>query len=170
VIPGLVPALTLDLEVQRAATAEDLPTDVQLQHWAEAALAGRPGPAELVIRIVDELEGADLNERYRHKSGATNVLSFPFVPPPPVQSSLLGDLVICAPVVAREAAQQGKTPVAHWAHLVVHGVLHLLGHDHQSDREAQAMESLERAVLADLGLPDPYAPGQPGPVESPAST
>ena len=113
--------------------------------------------AQLTVRIVDEAEGTELNERYRHRTGPTNVLSFPFEQPALLQPPLLGDIVLCAPVVAREAAAQGKAPAAHWAHLVVHGVLHLLGHDHEDERQAEEMEALERDILATLGLPDPYA-------------
>ena len=113
---------------------------------------------ELSLRLVDEAESADLNQRYRGKAGPTNVLSFPFEPPPGIKGPrYLGDLVICVPVVAREAAEQGKAPEAHWAHLVVHGVLHLLGYDHLDEAEAQAMEALETRLLANLGFPPPYA-------------
>ena len=106
---------------------------------------------------MDEAESADFNQRYRDKMGPTNVLSFPFEPPLGGQGRrYLGDLVICAPLVAREAAEQGKSPEAHWAHLVVHGVLHLLGYDHLDEAEAQAMEALETAILGDLGYPPPY--------------
>jgi len=153
--------LRLELEVQRVSEAAELPTDPDLRHWAAAALAGQRAPVALVIRIVDEAESAALNRDYRHREGPTNVLSFPFVAPPPVPSPLLGDLVICAPLVVREADEQGKALPAHWAHLVVHGVLHLLGHDHLNEPDAERMEALERRILAGLGYPDPYAPGAP---------
>lgn len=150
--------MRLALEIQRVSEVVELPRDSELRYWAAAALAGRrAGSVELVIRIVDETEGAALNWDYRHREGPTNVLSFPFLVPPPVQSPLLGDLVICAPLVAREAAEQGKAPSAHWAHLVIHGVLHLLGHDHRTEAEAQAMEALERQILISVDVPDPYA-------------
>jgi probable rRNA maturation factor len=149
--------MSLELELQLEVEATGLPTREQFRTWAEAALAGRSGDAELVIRVVGAAESASLNQRFRAKSGPTNVLSFPFRAPPPVASDLLGDLVICAPVVAREAAEQGKTEAAHWAHLVVHGVLHLLGHDHLERAEAERMEAREREILAGLGLPDPYS-------------
>ncbi len=148
--------MSLELELQLEVEATGLPTREQFRTWAEAALVERNGDAELVIRLVDAAESASLNQRFRAKSGPTNVLSFPFRAPPPVASDLLGDLVICAPVVVREAAEQGKPEAAHWAHLVVHGVLHLLGHDHLNPAEAEAMEGLEREILAGLGLPDPY--------------
>ena len=113
---------------------------------------------ELSLRLVDEAECADLNQRYRGKAGPTNVLSFPFEPPPGIKGPrYLGDLVICVPVVVREVAEQGKAPEAHWAHLVVHGVLHLLGYDHLDEAEAQEMEALETRLLANLGFPPPYA-------------
>jgi probable rRNA maturation factor len=142
------------VELQNASTATLLPTPDQLQHWVEAAL--KRGSAEIVVRVVDTEEGAELNEQYRHKVGPTNVLSFPFEPPPGVVTDILGDLVICAPVVQREAAEQGKSLLAHWAHLVVHGVLHLQGFDHIEESEAVTMESEEIAILNGLGFPDPY--------------
>lgn len=149
--------MSLLVEVQRASEARDLPSDEDFTGWATAALAGRRAHAELLIRIVDAAESAELNAGYRGKHGPTNVLSFPFEAPPPVQSELLGDLLICAPVVRREAVEQGKPEPAHWAHLVVHGCLHLLGFDHQDEVEAAAMERLEVEILGRLGYPDPYA-------------
>lgn len=150
--------MTLALELQLATEAAGIPDSEQFRAWAEAALAEeRSGDTELVIRVVDNAESASLNERFRGKAGPTNVLSFPFHAPAPVPSDLLGDLVICAPVVAREAAEQGKPEAQHWAHMVVHGVLHLLGYDHLEPGEAEQMEALERRILAGLGLPDPYA-------------
>jgi len=111
---------------------------------------------ELTIRIVDEAEGSELNSRWREKSGPTNVLSFPAEPMPGAPDDTLGDIVICAPVVAREAAEQGKLFEAHWAHLTIHGVLHLRGYDHQTDAEAAEMEALETQLLKQLEYPDPY--------------
>jgi probable rRNA maturation factor len=148
----------IHVDVEDASGAPDVPAADELARWAEAALRGRQQDAELSIRIVGEAEGAELNDTYRHKSGPTNVLSFPAELPPGVPVAALGDLVICAPVVAREAAVQGKAPAAHWAHMVVHGCLHLLGYDHEDDGQAAEMEPLETAILADLGYPDPYAP------------
>jgi probable rRNA maturation factor len=149
--------MSLELDIQIALEMPGLPTEPDLQRWAEAALAGADyqKDAELTIRIVNEAESTALNEAYRHKQGPTNVLSFPFTAPPEVDSSLLGDIVICAPVVLREAVHQGKTVAAHWAHLVAHGVLHLLGYDHDEE-QAEVMESLEIRILAGLGYPDPY--------------
>jgi len=127
-----------------------------IRAWVRAALATRPGDAELSVRIVDEAEMRQLNARYRHRDYATNVLAFGTELPPGVDLPLLGDIVVCAPVVEREAREQAKPERAHWAHMLVHGTLHLLGHDHQDAREANAMEALERRVLASLEIPDPY--------------
>ncbi|WP_395119782.1 rRNA maturation RNase YbeY [Rhodanobacter sp. FW102-FHT14D06] len=135
-----------------------LPAPASFRRWVEAALRGakRRKPAELSIRIVDAAEGRTLNRDYRGKDYATNVLSFPAELPPGVVLPLIGDLAICAPVVLREAAEQGKLPRDHWAHLTVHGVLHLLGYDHIVETEAEAMEALETRILAGLGIADPY--------------
>jgi len=146
----------IDLDLQIASAASGLPAEDDFRSWVEAALAGRRAEAELTIRVVDAEESAELNGTYRHKQGPTNVLSFPFEAPPGVELPLLGDIVICAPVVAREAAEQGKTAAAHWAHMTVHGCLHLLGYDHIAPDEAEIMESLERDVLSALGYADPY--------------
>ena len=148
-----------DVAVNYAAPRAGVPAAVSFRKWVAAALKGRIREADLAIRIVDEREGQALNRHYRGKDYATNVLSFPAELPEGVKLPLLGDLVICAPVVAREAAEQGKPVAAHYAHLTVHGVLHLLGWDHEHDKDAEAMEQLEREVLAELGLPDPYAAG-----------
>ena len=149
----------LDVAVNYAAPRAGVPAAVSFRKWVAAALKGRIREADLAIRIVDEREDQALNRHYRGKDYATNVLSFPAELPEGVKLPLLGDLVICAPVVAREAAEQGKPVAAHYAHLTVHGVLHLLGWDHEHDKDAEAMEQLEREVLAELGLPDPYAAG-----------
>ncbi len=157
--------MNLELDLQRATDAPDLPAQARFRAWAEAALAGRRDEVELTLRLVDEEESRALNRRYRGRDRATNVLSFPFEPPPGVPSRLLGDLVICAPVVAREAREQGKPAEAHWAHMVVHGILHLLGHDHQTPGEAEEMETLEIRILTELGFDDPYGAGQEGAYE-----
>lgn len=147
----------LELDLQLASNGQH-PAEADLRRWCELALRQRSGDSELTIRLVDEDEGRELNRTWRHKDYATNVLSFPAdVPDEFLDIPLLGDLVICVPVVEREAAEQGKTPEAHWAHLVIHGCLHLLGYDHIEDAEAEEMESLERDLLAELGYPDPYA-------------
>lgn len=146
----------IDLDLQIASAAPGLPAEDDFRRWTEAALSGRRAEAELTIRVVDEQESAELNGTYRHKPGPTNVLSFPFQAPPGVELPLLGDIVICAPVVVREAAEQGKAAAAHWAHMTVHGCLHLLGYDHIDPAEAALMEALETDVLSALGYADPY--------------
>jgi len=146
----------LTLEMQRAYDADDLPSDEEFTHWVKSALPTGDEPLEVVIRLVDEAESRQLNHDYRGKDQPTNVLSFPFEAPPEVPLPLLGDLAICAPVVVREAAEQGKAVKAHFAHMVIHGVLHLLGYDHQTDVEAQRMEQRERELLHQLNFPDPY--------------
>ncbi|MDP2242625.1 rRNA maturation RNase YbeY [Pseudomonas sp.] len=148
----------LELDLQVATQAADLPSEAQFRAWCEIALRQRAADSELTIRLVDEAEGLELNHTYRQRDYATNVLSFPAdVPDGLLDIPLLGDLVICVPVVEREALEQEKTPEAHWAHLVIHGCLHLLGYDHIDDDEAEEMEALERTLLAELGHPDPYA-------------
>jgi len=140
------------------ASRKGVPASASFRRWVEAALksARRRKATEVSIRIVDADEGQALNLQYRGRDYATNVLSFPADLPPGVNLPLIGDLVICAPVVAREAAEQGKTAAHHWAHMTVHGTLHLLGYDHIDDAEAEAMEALETRILAGLGIPDPY--------------
>jgi probable rRNA maturation factor len=146
------------LAVGYAVPRAGLPSPVSFRRWVEAALRGakRRKPAELAIRIVGAAEGRTLNRDYRGKDYATNVLSFPVELPPGMLLPLIGDLAICAPVVLREAAEQGKATRDHWAHLTIHGVLHLLGYDHVEDGEAEAMEALETRILAGLGIADPY--------------
>jgi probable rRNA maturation factor len=140
----------LDLAVQYACRREGLPLRADFVRWARAALTDS---GQVAIRLVDEDEGQRLNSEYRGKGHATNVLSFPYETEP----LLMGDLVICPTVVAREAAEQGKPLAAHYAHLTVHGMLHLRGWDHEDKGDAQAMEDEERKILAALGYPDPYA-------------
>jgi probable rRNA maturation factor len=151
------PMPQVELEVQYALDTAGLPTEQEFHAWALAALKRCDEPVELVIRVVDEAESRELNRRYRGKDNATNVLSFPFEAPPGIQSCHLGDVVICAPVVKREALLQRKQAPDHWAHLVVHGVLHLCGYDHHSEQQAEEMEALERRILQDMGIADPYA-------------
>ena len=147
----------LELDLQRASGHAG-PSDEDFRQWCELALRQRTADSEMTIRLVDEAEGRELNRTYRHKDYATNVLSFPAdVPDELLDIPLLGDLVICVPVVEREALEQGKSVHAHWAHLVMHGCLHLLGYDHIDDDEAEEMEALERELLDQLGHPDPYA-------------
>jgi len=147
----------LAVEIQYVVDAASLPSEAQLGDWARAAWRDDTRDAELVIRVTDESEIHQLNHEYRGRDSATNVLSFPFDPVPELDLDHAGDLVICAPVVEREAAEQGKPPLAHWAHMVVHGVLHLQGYDHASDRQAEEMETLETMILGRLGYPSPYA-------------
>ncbi len=148
----------LVVSVQAAAALPDArPAGADIKRWAAAAAPGVRG--EIAIRIVGEAESAELNGRYRGRNGPTNVLAFPaeFAAPAPEGELLpLGDLVICAPVLAREAEEQGKTLAAHWAHIVVHGTLHLEGYDHEADADARRMEAREREILAGLGFEDPY--------------
>ncbi len=148
--------MTHEVDVQIASDEDDLPDPAELRRWARAAVSGLREESELTIRIVDEAEGARLNSSYRNEDRATNVLSFPFAPPEGVDMPLLGDIVICAPVVRREADEQSKSADSHWAHMVVHGSLHLLGYDHMQAREALKMETLETRILADLGFDNPY--------------
>ncbi|MCT6700242.1 rRNA maturation RNase YbeY [Rheinheimera sp. 4Y26] len=148
--------MSIILDLQLASTADNLPGEQQIQQWLEAAILPFQAEAEVTVRIVDEAESQQLNFDYREKNKPTNVLSFPFQCPPGVELPLLGDLVICAQVVAREAAEQHKTLTAHWAHMVVHGSLHLLGFDHINEEDATEMEAEEIQILAELGFADPY--------------
>ena len=133
-----------------------LPTLEQIEQWATAAVQPQSDEVEMTVRIVDEAESHELNLNYRGKDRPTNVLSFPFECPDEVELPLLGDLVICRQVVEREAQEQEKPLMAHWANMVVHGSLHLLGYDHIEDDEAEEMESLETQIMTGLGFADPY--------------
>lgn len=148
--------MKLMLTVQYGGDKNGLPRKADLARWARAALMddARDGTAAIVIRFVDEAEGAELNQRFRHKTGPTNVLTFPY--PPKEIGDLRGDLVLCAPVIACEARAQGKMPMAHSAHMVVHGILHLRGYDHVTPDEADVMEGLETSIIAGLGFSRPY--------------
>jgi probable rRNA maturation factor len=155
--------MKLRVDVQQVCDDPQVPPARDIERWAEAAAEqALQYDAQLCVRIVDEAEGATLNLEFRERHGPTNVLSFPFEAPEHTRPPLLGDVVICAPVVAREARQQGKPVNAHYAHLVVHGVLHLLGHEHDDPVEATRMEGLERRVLAELGIVDPYRDDEEG--------
>ena len=147
--------MTIELDVQNATAFKPLPDDALFGRWVETALQGT-SEAELTLRLVDRDESRKLNQRYRGKDQPTNVLSFPAELPPDLGIPLLGDIVLCAPLVGEESAAQNKSLSAHWAHLVMHGVLHLLGHDHQSEREAVEMEAIEVELLASLGFANPY--------------
>lgn len=146
-------SVTVDLQ---CAYDGEVPDESLFDGWAAAALQSVADDCELSIRLVDEDESAELNQQYRGKSGPTNVLSFPFESPAPIEPQLLGDLVICVPVVEREAQQQGKKSCDHWAHMVVHGCLHLLGYDHIKEDEAEQMEAMEVEILASLHIANPY--------------
>ncbi len=150
----------IDVAVQRESGCSDLPTDEKVTGWAVAAVAADvKADAVVTVRMVDREEGAELNTRYRGLTEPTNVLSFPFDASEFLDFTVLGDIVICAPVVFKEARAQGKTTEQHWAHMVVHGCLHLLGYDHQTDSQAENMEGLEAEILTGLGYPDPYLCG-----------
>lgn len=149
--------MSVTVDVQSTCDSKIVPHPNELQRWVAAAVGERHRDAEVSIRIVGEAEGAELNRAWRGRSGATNVLSFPAEIPPELSLPLLGDLVICAPVIEREAVEQGKALTAHWAHIVVHGTLHLLGYNHVEERDALEMEALERELLGALEFPDPYA-------------
>ena len=145
------------IDLQIACEEESgLPTAEQIEQWATAAVQPQSDEVEMTVRIVDEAESHVLNLNYRGKDRPTNVLSFPFECPDEVELPLLGDLVICRQVVEREAQEQDKPVMAHWAHMVVHGSLHLLGYDHIEDDEAEEMESLETQIMTGLGFADPY--------------
>jgi probable rRNA maturation factor len=148
-------AIELDLQIATENT-HNLPTEDQIQQWVDKIITPFQAEAELTVRIVDETESQQLNFQYRHKDKPTNVLSFPFESPPEIELSLLGDLVICCQVVEREALEQNKTTMAHWAHMIVHGSLHLLGYDHIEDDEAEEMETLETEIMLEMGYKDPY--------------
>ncbi len=150
--------IVVDLQSVLESRAE-IPSREEIEAWVRATLEGAgyaQREVELTVRIVEPEESAWLNQTYRHKTGPTNVLSFPFENPPSVALPLLGDLVICASVVEQQAAQQHKTVMAHWAHMVVHGVLHLLGYDHVEPQQMEKMETLEISILAGLGYDNPY--------------
>lgn len=148
-------SVMLDLQLA-CANEQGLPSEADFQRWLDGAVLGFQQEAEVTVRLVDEAESHELNLTYRGKDKPTNVLSFPFEAPPGLALPLLGDLVICRQVVEQEANEQGKPLEAHWAHMVVHGCLHLLGYDHIEDDEAEEMEQLERDIMRELGYADPY--------------
>lgn len=151
--------VTVSIDVQRASSEDNEPSDDQVHRWVHAALAAAQNPsATLTVRFVDEAEMSSLNMQFRGRHGPTNVLSFPFEAPPglPEARDEIGDIVVCVPLVQSEAISQGKSLGDHFAHLIVHGVLHLHGYDHQEQDTADIMEALETAVLASLNIADPY--------------
>ncbi len=160
----------LRLDLQDVSNGFDIPAQSLLKLWVRAALEGQRRQAEISLRIVDEAEMSELNGQYRGKAYPTNVLSFPADLPPEVKLPYLGDIVICAAVVEREALAQGKQPHDHWAHLLVHGTLHLLGFDHIESADAEAMEGREIEILETLAIANPYiiAAGDDASDESPS--
>jgi len=150
--------MTYTIVVQNAAKGITIPNPKELKQWAKTALKGKISSAEVTLRIVDKNESRELNHTYRKKNKPTNVLSFPFDMPKDIDMDIpiLGDIAICAEIVAKEAAEQNKPEKAHWAHMVIHGILHLLGFDHENDQDADIMEQEETVILNSLGFPDPY--------------
>ncbi len=144
------------IELQKISKVSQIPELSSFQAWVDAALMSKAYDSELTIRLVDEAESAELNERYRHKMGPTNILSFPLEAPPELANGYLGDLVICVPLVILQAKAQNKPVNHHWAHLVVHGVLHLLGYEHINLKDAERMEALEIKLLQHWQIPNPY--------------
>jgi len=145
---------TLDLQI--ASISKQLPSEALFKVWVDAVLRDPSQDSEIVVRIVDEDEMIQFNEQYRNKKGSTNILSFPFDSPEEVESDLLGDLLVCAAIVESEAQQQNKELEHHWAHMIVHGVLHLIGYDHINDSEAEEMEALEIKILKTIKIDNPY--------------
>ncbi|WP_159566520.1 rRNA maturation RNase YbeY [Budvicia diplopodorum] len=146
------------LDLQIACEDElGLPSEQDFQRWLDGTILSFQADSEVTVRLVDIEESQRLNHTYRGMDKPTNVLSFPFEAPPEIELPLLGDLIICRQVVEREAKEQNKILFAHWAHMVVHGSLHLLGYDHINDDDAEEMESLETEIVQELGYPNPYA-------------
>ena len=154
-------AMDVDIDIQIASNEAGIPREAEIRSWLEDVIgrSGDSGRTAVSVRVVDEPEGRDLNRRFRRQDKATNVLSFPADQEmiPDGMARQLGDIVICGPVVMQEAMEQGKELHSHWAHMVVHGALHLLGYDHESSEDAAVMESLEKEILATRGIGDPYA-------------
>ncbi|NOU52539.1 rRNA maturation RNase YbeY [Pseudoalteromonas sp. JBTF-M23] len=148
--------MSVDVDLQIACEFDELPSQAQFELWASQALQPYLEHSELTIRIADEQESQELNHQFRGKNKPTNVLSFPFEAPPGIELPLVGDLIICPQVVKLEAIEQEKPFHEHFAHMVIHGCLHLLGFDHINEQDALEMESLEKEFLAQLGISDPY--------------
>jgi len=144
------------VSLQLISRLSSIPKRHYFTRWVNSVTANKLPNTEINIRIVGEKESALLNKNYRGKNKPTNVLSFPFEVPPEIISPLLGDLVICAPVIAKEAKAQEKPILAHWAHMVIHGTLHLLGYDHEKKKDAAVMEKIEIQLLKKLGYANPY--------------
>ena len=149
--------MSLTTEIQCRSNNSQVPASEVMSRWADSAFDRVvKKDAEVTIRIVDEEEGAELNQRYRKRAGATNVLAFDYAQDSFAQNDLLGDVIICAPIVVQEALSQSKSIDAHWAHMVVHGILHLCGYRHKEEKDASKMEQLETEILLELGFPPPY--------------
>lgn len=146
--------MSLTLELQIASSEQEVPGQTEFQHWLDTCFPELEG--SVLVRVVDVEESAELNQHYRQKPGPTNVLSFPFDLPDAIENDHLGDLVLCAPVIRTEANEQGKIQQSHWSHMLIHGVLHLLGYDHLNDSEAEAMEAMEIDLLSRLAIANPY--------------
>ncbi|MCF6203383.1 MAG: rRNA maturation RNase YbeY [Methylococcaceae bacterium] len=144
------------VDVQIVSQSGQLPSQEKFQYWIDAVLSDNAKDSEIVIRVIDEADMIQFNKQYRGKKGGTNILSFPFDVPDAIESDLLGDLLICAPIVEKEALAQHKKIEHHWAHMVVHGVLHLLGYDHVENEEAEEMEGLEVNILKKIKIKNPY--------------
>jgi len=144
------------INLQIITQEKNIPSESLFKSWVKAALQGKKQKMEVTIRLVDEPEITELNKKYRHKKSPTNVLAFSFQAPPGIKIPILGDIVICAPVANKEAIEQKKSSQAHWAHLTIHGVLHLLGYKHSTQKDTQKMEALEIRILKKLGFPNPY--------------
>ena len=158
--------MTIEVDVQYATDFPDLPDEKQFRYWVETALKDLKGNAELTIRIVDEAEGTQLNEQWRKSKGPTNVLSFSNKGVSEIAPDFLGDIVICAPVGAQEAKEQNKNRHAHWAHMVIHGILHLNDFDHINPEDADRMEGIEINILEKLKYKNPYLSTQPRTIQS----
>lgn len=150
----------INITVQFISAEPAIPTENELLHWAGSVL-GRSAAGEITIRITDEDESRALNSKWRNIDKPTNVLSFPLDDTGNSSPGLIGDIVICAPVIRQEAVAQDKSLAAHWAHIIIHGILHLMGYDHVDEKDAEIMEAKETAILKDLGFPDPYSPEIP---------
>ena len=148
--------MAINVDIQYAAAKDLLPDEAMINNWVQIALENLQENGELTIRIVDKEEATELNEQWRNAKGPTNVLSFPSDNIQDIVPDLLGDIIICAPLVKTEAEQQNKEYLSHWAHLIVHGILHLMGYDHGEERDAIKMEALEIEILKKLGIPNPY--------------
>ncbi len=148
--------MTIELELQIATEVKTLPHPAQFREWISVTLSQLLETAEITIRLVDREESAQLNQQFRFKEGPTNVLSFPYEPIPGIVSRCIGDVVICAPLVEEESNEYNIPLLAYWAHMVVHGTLHLMGYDHEEENEAREMKALETQIIMSLGFPPPY--------------